>query len=839
MLDQLVDRAVQEVWAAPDIDRQFLIEPVALSDKNGDIGKVYLPYEQIILPDNSERFMVYQVGQWAPDRLGIDDRLWNWVKLSDLSNDDGLLVQFMINHKLLPLHEGYIRRTKNRALIFAFPLRVAEEDIKAVYSPMVRVYTNHWYSTPEGTADPRPSYMGSTYSQLTGDPAFFTHWAGIKTNPGSFLYKNGILVNDLTPSEIVTGDKLSLYEDHSVEGYFDIALDDLLFYTSDVDSKNRYIIQVPEELTSNLHYIDDLEVYIMGHIEQNGITRDAGIYVPRITKGTIKMLTHCDFALEVNYVTNAINQNDHLIDFANTRIRVYYRKNNKLRPDVANSSFLRQFYQLPKTTRLLLMTGTNSNVAVWQAKNLEQGAFTTFMSMTPLELTNALQIPAAGINDVYNYFGLMEIFETSTISNGKIQWCRADKENGCLIKSFDADGNMIDYRFVDDIYTSMERDIFPGTTYIETIPGKQTSTAEINGYDETNDFVGKYNEVRYLLKESGEVKAVLDNDFTVNSITGKVTWDGKNAGIPKRLIRSTDIIMSEYTLAATDVTESLPLLGPETPLTFTPGIPGVEVYIDGKRANLGLDYILEYPNFRIFKQITHDNPIDVKVILHGIPLVDDKIYPAPKTGWILDGEISRNNVFEFYKDTYSEIYIDGRYVSQDQIKLAETGLGSMPNWVTNGMPYAIYPRVQHIPTDFVDSVTAGRFWAYETLDNAAGAVDNILTQGADQIPSVIIGQYELVSPLLKKVIDEIRNGSIQIDSNLSDAAVGVKITPYSNLVEIDPASVRTDIEYLDFVPHSETTPISVTLLEYNFLERVNAIYLNNNCTLSSYILIGS
>src|SRR5690606_11611004 len=109
-------------------------------------------------------------------------------------------------------------------------------------------------------------------------------------------------------------------------------------------------------------------------------------------------------------------------------------------------------------------------------------------------------------------------------------------------------------------------------------------------------------------------------------------------------------------------------------------------------------------------------------------------------------------------------------------------------------------------------------------------------------PSAIPYRYPLVSPFLSKIIHDVREGNIErsfIESFYSTQELRDRLESYEELLRFDPTppALETDPDYCVVHPHERTTPIELTLFQWQFIKRVVETYLYHRVDLTHHITI--
>ena len=844
LLDILTSRVISDVWSHPDADRQYVFKPVQLSDSKGRIDEVVFPYySHVRFPILGRRYMVYHVGQIDPRRLGIQLDLWAWAPLTDLTDETGTIFQFFINHRQFNIDGMWITRTHNNSLLLLVEYIRHKELFDFDYEPYFRVYTSSYYAQADESYA-YPVYNGRKLTTVSDKSNWLTALSNQPANEVLAFYDGYLIPNNLTPSELALGKSVHFWRDETLLGMFETPLQTARYYQSSENQTNYYILQ--NTFLEHVHYLDDVEFYLIGTKTFLNTSREVGVYLPRLEQVSMVNLSHCDYALKSDYVDAVIAQHNGSIDFSNGKIRCYVRRNDEQKPVVGDGAMLKHLYRLDAETRVNFMTGSNAGIPFWEADYLESNPYTVAMRESNLDISLRIDQGTAGLRDIYSYFGVLDVLEKNNKDDeGYILFSPMDVFNAVYL-SFDEYGTLTGFH-ERDLGVPSNRIIDQGGPANEkylSFAGKIVDVSEINVYDPADDYITDYNEVRYYEPSPGVYSKALEGaSYTVHPTTKKVTWSAGLAAYDKFKRSAESISINEYTISRNDIGEiidiSMPGVEPADYHEF--GFANFEIWVNNRHMVKDIDYVLDYPQLRIrhLEYLPNNNSsFNLVVLRHGLPVNGDQPYPERETGWITNGELSRNNHFDFYLDAVPYIFIGGRYVETTEIKSAETGDGAMPAWVEDGMPYSIIPRIQHSNGEFIRDVTDGRTDAYSKLETAENAVGLVLPQPAPDGEISINEQYSLVSTLINRLVRDLDDNTLIVEESLTTAAVAAIIgNGYSEYLNNDMAQFIDHFDYVVYLPTSSSEVITLNNVEYAFISQVNELYFDGRVTLNAGLAI--
>lgn len=847
MIQALVSSIVRDVWAYPEADRQFVYRPVQLTDKRGALGAfVYPQYAMLQMPNNTTRYMVYEIGAVDPKSLGIMGNLWAWKSLTSVVRDSKFIFQMFINHELLPLEGAYIKRTERNSLAVIVPYENNHDLLVSEYNMYFRFYSNSYYSRI-GATEVKPSYSSAKVGDPSALSAFLTELSNYDNSGRTrLLMLNNKLITTLGAGSLKTGDVLHCWYDETIIGSGETKLNDLGTYTSD-DGQSYYIFQ--NSFTDAVYYMDDVEFYLIGHMpysDDSTAIREAGVFIPRFKYNSIKMLSYCDYAINTDYV-DAIRNEHPEIDFTQGSIRAYVRKNEHGDVIANDANMQRHFYQLPKETRLALMTGPQAGLSFWNAKNLEVSPYASFMSLNSFDAYQRLSVPE-NIGKVYNYFGLMEILEQNKIKDNS-PWFSVIDANGCVAFYYDSTGALLGHTEFSAGNSTGPIPMPVGGVKVETVAGAIVDPIEYNTYDPLNDSISDINEERYFINPNihnpdnpnNWERALEGSEYIVLPNNREVQWNIDLNIYTTRKKSANEIILRDRVLYRNTIGNRTRLTYFNTGSlhTYDPGFANVDLWINKIKLVEGKDYALDYPYYTLFNA-QYLNPTDnvLTIRLYGLHDSGDEAYPDPEVGFVERGMISRNETFDIYKDVNSRIYVGGRFLNSEEVKSGEYSTGTMPAWVRDGMTYSVEPIVSQTDREFIQTHTEGRVVAYGNISQAEVVLTNLLPQVPSTTPLVVPSLHKLVSPLSVKLLSEIDNGNIMPRLDMPNSEVMLIVSQYSEILDIDPAHDRENDKFCEYLPVGDLLPRIVSPATFSFIEKVSTIYMGGQLQVNIGLQIG-
>ena len=89
--DYIVNHAKENVWCSPRQDMQVIIEPARVTGSIGSLKSTRLMWQDITLPDQTNRWHVYQIGGTHPTAFNLFERHYQWVRISEACNEKNMI----------------------------------------------------------------------------------------------------------------------------------------------------------------------------------------------------------------------------------------------------------------------------------------------------------------------------------------------------------------------------------------------------------------------------------------------------------------------------------------------------------------------------------------------------------------------------------------------------------------------------------------------------------------------------------------------------------------------------------------------------------------------------
>lgn len=406
----LINFAKKEYWGNPSNDLQFQVRLKRISHSLGYMSNFEYMGKYYLCPDVNTYWNIFTMGYLNPGNMNLGYRMFNWipfnrwVNAAELMTARGVFLDFYNGGGLrYNTSKTWIMRCFNGTTLFAFekndnifPMPVEKSMYMHCYSPNILMYTK------EGYPDQDAAYLvcGITYYD-------FRDWEKIKTwyddkvnkNIGRILtFHNGLLVEfeSIVPS---IGDMIECIYDPTIFQRLTFNYTSLENYHSERDNKRKLIL-FPwlDNPKRKYYYFDDCKFYVYNQ------RLKYGYYFHRNSQDAVRQLTHQDYGIAADYVDSLVdkliaNDKTNLTTKNDIVILVDYSKTNWECFLGPTSSRIAELYLLDNPNKIIkAMTGVNSNVPFWEARNLEKSYFNKLLGSEYYNITNELVFDALGYN---------------------------------------------------------------------------------------------------------------------------------------------------------------------------------------------------------------------------------------------------------------------------------------------------------------------------------------------------------------------------------------------------------------------------------------------------------
>ena len=832
----LYTEAIKKIWINPHGDRNAIFRMVRLTRPQGTVNTLVLPYDNIELPMAGKRYVIFELGGVDPEKIGIDltGPMLGWIPIAYLSSTMQVFITIFCQGRMASLDGCYFQITDNKNIIIALDYSINLPVLILNDTIYIRFYSNIYYET--GT-NVNKQVLTGTFLNDTGFSSYISFanlissiTAFIGVNP--FLYLNGLYLPDGLPphTALSISDRIDYTFDPLIIIRDIVKIDEMDSFTSTIDATNKVIASV--ELITNNVYVDDMEFYITG-IRPDGLR--VGVYFPRLSPSSIRQLTYVDWSLNALNVNGRLEELRMMVDsngiITDTKLYIFRRDNGEPKQLPLDSNRIADLLNVPTAIRKELLTGVNSNLSLWLASTLEDCPFNRWMSLENVSmLTN--------IHNVYSRQAAIAELERVRILPGNTDWSlpAISSNGGGILITHNTDGSgviPITYSAISHLTDTYVN----GKGYEMFYPGhKQTDPLDllVNAGDSSDTVIeDTFGVLIYYDNGIALVTATYGIDYTLTNIndTTVIHWGPAVCYFDRYIRTSQKIVYFTVSITLAEIIQGIDLYNGRSMLHDV-GMESLSVWYNDRYLIEGLDYyIMNGLIFMVSINTYWTDPGTLTVIYAGLPDLSLKHVAKGEWGFIKYGMITNNSVYDLYAYRNKLFYVDGAAIHINEIVEAEH-YANIPSVMAarpliDGTPYAIIDAVQFSRNEELDLIVPTAIT--EKLTDAA--ISNLLSVLDKQVPLTgiitIASKYDLVSPIMNQVIEDIANGVLVIDRpSYTDIELSLKLTPYLGLINIDPTLKNHDLDFVEIHPRWSSIPVSVNIMEYNFINRVNIYALN-------------
>lgn len=832
ILDKAVSVAVREVWTNPQEDRRITFRPTVFSKRSGAIGLVELPWDTFVLPDQTNRYLVLQLGQLPPSAYGINTKINNWTKVADVIKDNEMHLQIHTNARMMFLGDAYVKVMNDRSVLFALRHDSNKELIELNKEILVRFYSNAWLSTTEGTKNAGVDTQSLLVKTIPEASVFLTKMRNDRLVPGNMLiYQNGNYVSDLHIKDISVGDRLEYTIDYSGSGFFDVNLEDLRAFDSTIDAKRKYIIPQPNNGLDLPMPSGDIEIYLCQRkLNKNGDLVSEGVYYSNVDESNVRSLTHRDWSIETLRTHNLTNEQT--INFTDPHIRVFLRKASWSEKVIEDGNFVKDLYILDQETRADVMSTASSPVEEWKAANLESCPYTRWMELRNTDLSTK------NLANVYSFHGLNTMMSRPTIE-GDLVILPPIMEFGGLVMFYNIQGIMKLMVTVDSMASIT---LPPSMMYVECYPGKKAAKASDleTASSQENDPIDRYAQELFYRDVTGTWKIAEEGkDFVHDFANNTVTWTPLNVANIKGKRLAGRYFLDTVVLRDRDVGKRLPIFGTSLPPNSGLELGKLKLWLNGRPLIRDLEFVVEYPYFRLMsRELYSETSFALTVLFSGSSRDNIK----PSIGFVKHRVLNYGKGFDISFNRDKDIIIGGHLACRDDVVYNEyPNNGVMNGRFKNGLPYSIEYPDSNIDNATVLQLTNGKSAAValdKTIENYMGT---IYPEPVTGDVNYIDGKYALMSPFMGSLLEDMLSGKLVVNyTDPSSGYVSRVCADYIYLLGNDPINnPEIEWDFIDLHPTGRVDAVEVSRGIYSFLQKANSIYMSNKCNLNTYLRVTS
>jgi len=873
MFESLKNHALENVWCAPDQDKQFMFRPARISRGVGVKNSITIMKDVYGLPTKNEFYHVYQIGQIHPIILGLiedcyqwrssgttptsGDRYSNnnvWYPFSQVCNLKNMVVDIYNEEgRHWPLQTSYVLVTDDKNLIIAVKEQPKVKPLLNNEHLYIRMYSNAFFSSVRASGNGHQIISGGRFVTNAPDIVAYSQQIALHaaTRGYTFIFVNGLLVHNLTTATAQPGDLVDYLYDSTVDRIVDIAIEDVDSFTSTLDQEIKYLLTYPESDQNDLiDYHDDIDFYLIRKPE--GFPNNfKGCYYHKNTRDSVRMVTHKDYSIVAQKVAV---YNDNFSFFGgveNITVRLFIRSGGFDRPLVDESHRIKELYKLSDERVKGAMVGINSTLNIWQAAVLEASKYPTIMRSRSCDIDKQM------IEDAYGYNAISKVLANTPqliVEQSSIRFVKLPfglQINSTMFE-YDADGVLLErHNQVNDV------NYFPHNNAAVIVEGVMGEASD--GFDSV---FGQHTQTlnpyyTYRMYKTRIVSDVVDNaqwedvtgtdDYTIDG-DNLLTWLVDEVSYYTCVRSDKNILIKEFDVEPSDNLIVFDIVSKEThsghdytlPLSIPMG--KLDIWLNKKYLIENLDYYIKWPQVVIVNKeyLVTDTPQSVLFRGTGFCRTDMTVNPAEEFGFVYNQALSKNTIFDVRDDKVVQIVIEGCVKRREDLHFKEDSLTVMAPGVRNGAPYVI----KDVLVPLRDCTVTDYYELKERSELIDAQVSDYLTmwlgETVDNTPNPIPHRYNVFSPFCSKLIYDIKNSVFvhsEINGHYSEMDIAGWLEDYMYLLENDPCRKDPDINYVTIHPHPFYTTISLTLKQYAFVERVIGLYLFNKVDLSQFVTI--
>lgn len=855
--------ALENIYCAPHQDRQYTFNLVRVSKPNRPVKRLTIVYTSITkhLPDQTNQYHTYLIGNLNPGFINLlkQNKDWyrdSWTQVSsDMVERDYILQLYNQDGVMFPRANIYYMFMDESSILFAIKLDLEVKRHFDVESfKFLRVYSNRYFTTSEYMS--LPVKHGIKHHQYlvnnnTNKVAVQTKIAEYKQQGGDVTaYVNGLYTENVTLN-LPTPSIVEFVYDQSIISKEKYPLSKFRTFMSVKDTKLKFLLH-RDKVINRIQYEDDNEIYIT-----NNKPHTTGLYFYQHKDFVVRNVTDKDYSLYTQYVNNqaAILSTKVGGATADKFVTIYTRKSGLSRELKYSSLKLHELYKLPKSVQLDVLTNHNYTISDYRAETLENSDYFKLASVKNIsQVSNDLSRKAIGYNGIAYYYGKTPTKITKTTPYVDVP----------LI--YQTDSTAYEYN---DSRIMIGRFPTQGPAYI---PSNNTVRhVEFIRGTESNSYGSLYSKGETISLRNFEYRLLLANfqgsirqtewlDVTTNE--DRVTIVNQEATLNLSVTEKIKVLyqdnplMIDIKLPITQGVMYFPITYREDrgngllsqPLDYYPET--LEVFLNGKRLNYNLDYLLDLPHINIVNKSYIDytkEKQDIHIRVRGVVSSPEETNQHEIRGFVNNGVLGRNNVYDIRDDRVFSIYVGGKIYCGSSLKFAEEDNTVRLDDPSNGLPYTLAESM--IPLYDMTGLDTTDFYNENSKLNTriADLYDLIYPEPNIDEFNIISDHHYLYSPVIAKILHAVINKVIpeSLYSNPYDDSVIFDLlsTPeYKLLHKLDPVRLDLPDNLIEIHPHPGNTTINLNLHQYRFITNVVRVLTNHKperVNLSGYLTLSN
>ncbi len=851
MSDFLVDHAIKNVWCTPYQDYQVRFKPTKVSQPQGDRYYTTIMGQRLRLPNDTNTFYVYQIGQVHPSLYNLFDEERRWFALSKIMRTNHVMIDLYTDSGYqYPRFESYMLHAPDGNLLIAIahqptiPKSLKDNDF------YIRLYSNAYFSSIRSETNTRVLYSHGKHIKTTVDIVNMQNtFASYKALAVGTTYAiiNGVFSNTLNALTMAIGDVVEFVYDSTVKNVIEIPVASMETFQSTLDSVEKYLLHKASFVSDTIEYHDDIDFFVIRTI--NNIKK--GVILNRNRSEAVRMITHKDYAIPTATVDNHVSQVPFFDNVNQLTIRLHVRHSGYHRPLVDEHHRIKELYKLTDAEVIRAMMGLDSTIPEWKAEALEESDYTRIMRQYGLYITKDVVTSAYGYNAISNLVGqspLDTFLDTGTL----VVTLPIGFVNGATVYEYTSAGLLLGF------YNHNGGSYYPArnanAAFVEAFVGVGTRSL---GMDIGKHISGRVAGTGYRFYKATKIDGVVTGDYV--DVTGSADYTttdlqfiwNVNPATTQSLVRRDDRFLAySFTMQPTDQLLRFNITSQETvdnvSVTRNVAFPTarLDLWLNNRPLIENVDFHVKWPSVVIINKNYREQsgPQTITVRAYGHPTSSLERDTPKEWGFVSYGVLSRNNRFDIRDDKVMRFVVGGSVKRRSAITFQEDTNALIVNSSLNGKPYLIWDQIVPIQNFASQDTYALRAISLE-LDKRIS--DYLTLKKPEPIPvspSTVPSLYPLVSPFCAKVLADVLSGVIEpsfYQSVYSAQTMTTRLAPYMELLDFDPTQPHTlyDADNCIVHPHAGYTPIQLTLFQWQFIQKVIEVFLYNRIDTTMYLTV--
>lgn len=852
--------AIDNIYCAPSQDRQYSFKLVRVNKKNLPVkGKVDVYNTSKYLPNTTSYFHVFTIGNLFPGFLNLMSQRYEWlvdvwIKASDdMVIRDYILKIYNSDGLMYPRQHVYYSFIDESSLLIAIEQTPNIKDRFDVTSFVyMNVYSNNYFESANFVNNNVRKGIEYKFQQVnnnTDKANLQTYINTMKTTYGGdvFIYVDGYYTDKMSLN-VPNGSFVEIVYDQSVISIEKFNISDLRTFQSVKDNRLKYLVY-RDLHPDSIQFEDDTEVYV---VDTSGYY-DKGLFFYKHKPYAMRNVTDKDYSLEAMYINNtAVRLSSLTTGSGNDKTVTIINRISGTTKDLKYSSLkLHELYKLPYETQRDVVSNMSYTVDILRAEQLENSSYFEIAAAGKLfDITPELAYDALGYNGIAYYFANTPL----RVNQDNIDVPEVYQQESTAFE-YDQQGIYKEYHpTYGPVYSRCDTTV----KYVDFMYGKPyPDYGRYYNNDEVftllhNEYVilsayfnGVTRESNWEIISGTNKVTVNDNEVTLSEVSGKKV----------KVVYFNQIHIQEVNVDLLSGNIYFPLTIKEDRGTGTQTWPmdvcpsDIDVFLNNRKLTMGLDYFISFPYISICnkKYLDYSLPEQkIQVRASGFTLDKSKINSTEIRGFVNNGVLTRNKLYDIRDDRVFTVYVDGKIRSRDHVRYSEDDNTVRIDFPFNGLPYTI--KESFIPLKTITGLDTLPEYNrnIENNEKISDLYNLIFKEPSIDEFNIIPTAHFVFSPVLSTIINDIIRGSIvesfYINPYSDNDIITMLDNNYKHLSPLDPLKNNMPDILVEIHPHLGNSLISLTLHQYRFITNVVRILTNNNPSkvkISGYLTVST